>query len=149
MPEFFWNNGLPWRDLYRRASWRCRLREKEAIELRPAKPGLGQGMMESWNTGEQGYTERLQQNMVTTKAQLALCPGDQYFATPILHQCCCFLQAEPITADRTQGISSYRLGEMKVEARPVPVILLHLEKKGLLTQEKIMAIFKVVVQAEA
>ena len=38
---------------------------------------------------------------------------------------------------------------MKVEARLVPVVLVHLGKKGLLTQEEIMAILEVVVQAEA
>ena len=39
------NDGPP-RDLHRRAWWRCSLREEGAIELRPVKPGLGQGGME-------------------------------------------------------------------------------------------------------
>ena len=42
-----WSAGPP-RDLHRRAWWRCSLREKGAIELRPVKPGLGRGVMEKW-----------------------------------------------------------------------------------------------------
>jgi len=37
----------------------------------------------------------------------------------------------------------------EVLGRLLPVVLLYLEKKGLLTQEEIMAIFKAVIQAEA
>ena len=42
-----WSAGPP-RDLHRRAWWRCSLREEGAIEPRPVKPGLGQGVMEKW-----------------------------------------------------------------------------------------------------
>ena len=58
------------------------MREEDAIELRPVEPGLGQGMMEQWNNGKQGYTGHLQQTMVASKAHISLFPE---INTPLLH----------------------------------------------------------------
>ena len=104
IPKFFWRNGQPWRDLHRRPWWRCGLTEEYAIELRPVKPGLGQGMMEEWNTGNQGYTAHLQQTMVAFKAYISLSPE---ISTPLLHQCSYHLQVEPIHSDHTYRRSRY------------------------------------------
>jgi hypothetical protein len=85
------------------------LREEEVIELRAVEPGLGQGMMEEWNNGKQGYSEHFLETMVAPKVNICFSPGDQYSTTPLLHQCSCFLQAEPINSDHVQKTRFYQI----------------------------------------